>query len=340
MRGLSIDQLRTLVEVIERGSFSAAARELNLTQPAVSLQIRELETRCGVRLVDRIGRTAVPTAAGRDLVAHAKRIGGEADLALAAMRRHRDGHLGRLHLGTGPTVLAFLLHPVLRGLRDEYPSLDLVVTTGTTSEIVERLSTNSIDLGFTALPVETRELVVTPVRADEFVAILPETDKDIPAVVTPADVDQRTLISEYQPGDRCRVSRAWMRAAGFQARPALVFDSVEARIAAVAAGLGMGFIPRPVGNEGPSLAGTVIRPLDPPLIRTLGLVQRCSKPDGFALQIVKKAIAMLSNIEGLDDEPRPARPNGGGLTASKPKEFPSPHGLPTGPRIAAHRILA
>jgi DNA-binding transcriptional LysR family regulator len=254
------------------------------------------------------------------------------------MRRHRDGHLGRLHLGTGPTVLAFLLRPVLRGLRDEYPSLDLVVTTGTTSEIVERLSTNSIDLGFTALPVETRELVVTPVRADEFVAILPETDKDIPAVVTPADVDRRTLISEYQPGDRCRVSRAWMRAAGFQARPALVFDSIEARIAAVAAGLGMGFIPRPVGGEGPSLAGTVIRPLDPPLIRTLGLVQRCSKQDCFALQIVKKAISKLSNIEGLNGERQPAWPNDGGLTASKRKEFPSPHGLPTKPRIAAHRI--
>ena len=57
MRSLSLDQLRALLEVIERGSFSAAARHLNLTQPAVSLQIRELERRSGVRLIERLGQT-------------------------------------------------------------------------------------------------------------------------------------------------------------------------------------------------------------------------------------------------------------------------------------------
>ena len=327
MRGLSIDQLRTLVEVIERGSFSAAARQLNLTQPAVSLQIRQLETRCGVRLVDRVGREATPTAAGRDLVAHAKRIGEEADQAVAAMRRHLDGHCGRVHLGTGPTVLAFLLHPVLCALRDEFPKLELVVTTGTTGDIVEQLLANSIDLGFTALPVETRKLVVMPVRVDDFVAILPETDNDIPAVITPADVDRRTLISEYQPGDRCRVSRAWMRAAGFQARPALVFDSIEARIAAVAAGLGMGFIPRPASNRGPSLAGTVIRPLDPPLIRTLGLVQQRGKSESSSLRIVKKAILMLSNMERRKESGRAFGQTMGAANSVRRQHQPSPRGL-------------
>jgi len=164
VRGLSIDQLRTLVEVVELGSFSAAARRLNLTQPAVSLQIRELESRCGLRLVERVGKTILPTAAGRDLIVHAERISAETDRAVAAMRSHRDGHAGRLHLGTGPTVLAFLLHPVLQRLREHYPNLELVITTGTTGDIVEQLLSNVIDLGFTALPVEGLELVATIAR--------------------------------------------------------------------------------------------------------------------------------------------------------------------------------
>ena len=78
MRGLNFDQLRALLEVIEQGSFSAAARRLNLTQPAVSLQIRELERRFGLRLIGRLGKRAHATAPGRELVEAARRIFREA----------------------------------------------------------------------------------------------------------------------------------------------------------------------------------------------------------------------------------------------------------------------
>src|ERR1700748_2374116 len=74
MRSLNLDQLRTLATVASLGSFSAAARELNLTPPAVSLQSRELEQRLGVRLIDRQGNSARATAAGQDLIAHADRL--------------------------------------------------------------------------------------------------------------------------------------------------------------------------------------------------------------------------------------------------------------------------
>jgi DNA-binding transcriptional LysR family regulator len=76
----------------------------------------------------------------------------------------------------------------------------------------------------------------------------------------------------------------------------MVFDDVEARIAAVAAGLGMGFIPRPGGGQGPSLAGTVLRPLEPRLFRTLGLIERTDEPTAFPLRVVREAILTLANI--------------------------------------------
>lgn len=86
MRGLNVDQLKTFVDVIELGIFSAAAERASLTQPAVSLQIRRLEKRLGVRQIERIGKRAMPTTAGTDLLAHARLI----DAAVNAARAHRS----------------------------------------------------------------------------------------------------------------------------------------------------------------------------------------------------------------------------------------------------------
>jgi DNA-binding transcriptional LysR family regulator len=296
MRSLNLDQLRTLMQVVELGSFSAAARRLNLSQPAVSLQIRELEERCRISLVERGGKRMLPTAAGGELIVYARRMEAEADRALAAMARHRNDHVGRVHLGAGPSAAAYLLPPVLERLRERYPGIELVVTTGTTNDIAEQIVSNTMDLGFTALPVEGEELDATPVRTDEMVAILPATEPDIPPAVTPAYVDRRTLILEYQRVPHPRLCRAWLRAGGFEVRPAMEFDHVESIKNAVAAGLGMSLLPSPAVTRGPLANSIVVRPLDPPLIRTLGLVQRRNKPDSPALCAVRDEILTLANI--------------------------------------------
>ena len=293
MRSLNLDQLRTLATVVRLGSFSAAARELNLTQPAVSLQIRELESRIGLRLVDRVGKQARATSAGRDLIAHADRIMAEADRALAAMRGHKEGHSGRVHLGAGPTALAYILPPVLQKLREDHPDIDLVITTGTTDTITERMLENVIDLGLTALPVDTEKFDVVPARDDDMVAIFSASADNIPAVVTPASLEGRPLILEYYRVNQNRLSRAWLRAGGITARPALQFDGIEAIKDAVAAGLGVAIVPRPALSGGPPVNSIIARALDPPLTRTLGLIQRHDKHDDPALRIVREALLTL-----------------------------------------------
>src|SRR5258708_12576260 len=74
MRGLNLDQLRTFAGVVEHKSFSAAAERLGISQPAVSLQVRQLERRFGVKLIERVGRNATPTPAGAQFVAHARNV--------------------------------------------------------------------------------------------------------------------------------------------------------------------------------------------------------------------------------------------------------------------------
>jgi DNA-binding transcriptional LysR family regulator len=305
MRNLNLDQLRALLEVVELGSFTEAAKRLHLTQPAISQQIRELENRCGLQLVERIGKRAFATPAGSELISYGRRIMAEAEHALTAVRQHKAGTAGRVRIGAGPTALAYLLPPVLRKLRDAHPNIEIVVTTGTTHSISDALLANEIDIGFTALPVEAKDLETVPVRSDPMVAILPGSEPTIPAKVTPADVAVRTLILEYQRVPHRQLSRAWLQAGGVEARPELEFDSIEAIKGAVSAGLGMSIVPAPAMTQGPPVNSVVVRPLDPPLMRTLGLVLRRGRAEPPALRIVRAAIMALRS-DAADGPDKPA----------------------------------
>ena len=298
MRNLNLDQLRALIEVAELGSFTQAAKRLHLTQPAISQQIRELEARCGLQLIERVGKSVFATPAGRELILHGRRIMADADHALAAVRQHKEGTAGRVHIGTGPTALVYLLPPTLRKLRDEHPDIEIVVTSGTTHSISEGLLSNVFDIGFTALPVEADGLDVVPVRTDPMVAILPATESAIPDKLTPADVASRTLILEYQRVPHRQLSRAWLQAGGVAVRPAMEFDSIEAIKSAVSAGLGMAIVPGPAVSLAPPMNSVVVRPLDPPLVRTLGLVQRRGRAQTPAFKLVRKAIMALRSDRG------------------------------------------
>ena len=197
MRSLNLDQLRALLRVIELGSFSAAARQLNLTQPAVSLQIRELERRFGVRLIERLGKRAHTTAPGATLVEAARRIFHECDLIDAAMRPYRDGWIGRVQIGATNTMLVHVLPPILRELSREHPGIDLHVTNMPTRESVERILQNRLDLALVTLPVQKRHLRITPLLPEQLVAIFPAGTRDLPDEVTPEFAARQPLLMEH-----------------------------------------------------------------------------------------------------------------------------------------------
>jgi DNA-binding transcriptional LysR family regulator len=125
------------------------------------------------------------------------------------------------------------------------------------------------------------------------VAILPSSEGDIPEAVTPAYVAGRRLILEYQRVPHQQLSRAWLRAAGIEPRPAMEFDGIEAIKSAVAAGLGMAIVPSPAMSQGPPVNNIIARPLEPPLKRTLGLVERRGRAKPPALKVVREAIMTL-----------------------------------------------
>src|SRR5712691_3531187 len=140
---LQVTHLRTLQAIARHGSFSRAAQALNLTQPAVSMQVRHLERSLGLPLLERVGKRAFPTRAGEVLLAHA-------DRAL------RELEAGGVRLGTSASISIYLLPPALRRFRTRYPDTEVVVVTGNASEITRSIVANTLDVGIVSLPVRDR----------------------------------------------------------------------------------------------------------------------------------------------------------------------------------------
>ncbi|GKT23404.1 LysR family transcriptional regulator [Acidovorax sp. SUPP3334] len=292
-RTLDLDQLRTFALVLELGSFSAAALRLGVTQPAVSLQVRNLERRLSVRLIERLGRRVGPTPAGADLLAHVPHVSAAVANAVSAATFHSAGVTGRVRLGTGLTSCLYLLPPILHDLRRRYPSLSIIVSTGNTDDYVRRIEDNSIDAAIVTLPIVSRAVAAIPIVQDELMAICRRGTCDWPAAVTPQMLNQYPLV-KFEPGSSTRgIVDAWLSTGGGAPPPAAVmeFDSVEAIKAMVAAGLGCSILPRmALSGYNRRNDDLELRPLDPPLYRTQAIITRHDKPMNRGLQKVIEAI--------------------------------------------------
>ena len=296
MRSLNLDQLRTLTEVVACGSFSAAARRLNLTQPAVSLQVRELEARFGVQLIERFGKQAHATVPGKKLVEAALRILQECDAVEESMRIFRKGWLGSVRVGTALTVLTYRLPPILRGLRVDHPSIDLVVNNMPTQDSVANVIQNKIDFGIVVLPVDKKHLHITSLCEEGFVAIIPRDTRDVPNEITPEYAVQQTLLIEHTRSSAHPLLMGWLGQAGLTCKP-LPVGTVEALKTAVASKLGMALVPEVAVTRHRS--DFIVRPLLPPLSRTLALIEHRNKRNEAAFEIVRNALLALQNNGAL-----------------------------------------
>ncbi len=295
MRGVNLDQLLTFAMVVEHGGFTEAAARLGLTQPAVSMQIRNLEDRFGVRLIERVGKRALPTAAGRDLLPFVHRLRDEADAAVAHMTRHRAGDFGRVRIGTGATACIYRLPSVLTALRADHPGLEIIVVTGDTPEILDAVEAGTLDLALVTLPAARPSLFIEPVCVETLVAVdsrqtEPEEAND---ALHPAEAAAAPLILYERGGTMRAVIDAWFVAGGCQPRPAMELGNVEAIKNLVAAGLGRSILPLVTVAGDLDRDRFCARSLVPPLTRSLGLALRRDKMLDAGVRAMAAAIRSL-----------------------------------------------
>lgn len=164
----TLRQLRYFKALSEHRNFGRAAAAMHVTQPALSVQIRELEGHLGAALVERRSRDVALTAFGRQMLDFTVRIlAASGDMAEAA--RWRGGLSGLLRLGIIPTIAPYLLPAALAGLRARDLSLDVQVQEGKTDRLLAELRAGELDVALLALPVAGSDLVAEPLFADRFV---------------------------------------------------------------------------------------------------------------------------------------------------------------------------
>lgn len=271
----TLRQLRTFVAVVEVGSLTLAARDLHLTQPAVSQQLRELDRILGIRLLDRAEGRAIPTAAGQAILASARRAHAAVADVAALAATYRAGDAGRVRLGTGATACIYLLPSVLAAAKRRMPGLEIVVVTGNTPDILRRVEEGSLDLGLVTLPSRVGSaLSRTPLLRDPLVALVPQ-DAPGSGPLNPSQAASMPLILFEAGGDTRGIVDTWIGRAGAMPKPIMELGSVEAIKVLVASGLGASILPRLALRE--DVPGTAIRPLRPAVTRDLGLVLRKEK---------------------------------------------------------------
>jgi DNA-binding transcriptional LysR family regulator len=299
--------VRTLEEIARRRSFSRAADALHLSQPAVSHQIRQLESQLGVSLLERVGKRAWPTRAGELLLERGGRALRELDEAGRAVQQLAGIGGGRVRIGTGATASIYLLPPLLRRLHTRHPELELIVVTGNSGDIAKAVVDNQLDVGLVTLPVSRPQLAVAPFGVDRLVAIAPaEAPWRRRARLTPVDLARHPLILYERGGTIRRVIEAWFRRGG--ARPHVVMElgNEEAIKKLVGAGLGVSVSPSMAVQDEVRAGALTTRPLSPALVRRLGLVRRRDKPETPALRV------FLAAVDGLSESRAKARSPGDG----------------------------
>ena len=192
---ITLRQLRYLSALARHGHFGRAAESCSVTQPALSMQIRDLERTLGVAVVERRPGDVMLTDAGREIARRAEDV-LTASRDLVDFARHRSGVLtGRLTLGVIPSLAPYLLPRILPVLQSRFPELRLELRETQTRQLLEDIKSGALDAALLALPVAEPDIGTIALFEDLFLLAVPASDPHRESVrVAAADIDQSRLI--------------------------------------------------------------------------------------------------------------------------------------------------
>jgi DNA-binding transcriptional LysR family regulator len=244
---MDIRQLRYFLSTVRLGSVRAAAEDNFVTQPAVSLQLRKLESTVGQKLFSRRERKLTPTAAGLALAARAEEIIRSFDALHAELRGQNQLEHGHLRMGNTDAASVYVLPEVYRTFHRTYPGVRIEITIGDTRHLLDALASSRIELATVTLPVEGPGLVVRPVYREELVPVAhPGHPLASRRRVSLQDLGEEGIIAYPAGSTTRRMIDAVFEAHHVSARARMEISSPEAMKRLAQSGLGVTILPRPV----------------------------------------------------------------------------------------------
>ncbi len=243
MAPLNFHQLRIFLSVAKHKSFSKAAQELYISQPAVSIQVKELEEHYDVSLLQRSGRKVVLTDIGETVYHYAQQIFSLDQDMEAAINDFKGLARGHLVIGASTTIGEYLLPEALGRFKERYPGIDVELEIANTSQIIERVRQHQVDIGFIGDEIQAQDLEVKPYMLDEIVVVTSPQNHLSQAgpVSTDALREEKFLIREDGSATRSVTDRCLSKL-GFKPKVAMELGSTEALKRAVAANLGIAML--------------------------------------------------------------------------------------------------
>jgi len=276
---ITLRQLRYLTALARHRHFGRAAEECAVTQPALSMQVRELEREIGAPLVERRPGDIVLTETGADVARRAEHILA-ASHDLVDFARHRGVLTGNLRLGVIPTLAPYVLPQVLPRLQAAYPQLRLDVRETRTKTLLNELAAGDLEVAMLALPADGADLETLSLFDDPFLLALPAADpRPAHRRVAVDDVDQRRLLLLEEGHCLRDQALSFCGALGGEVAARLGASSLATVMQLVANGYGVTLLPEvAAGVELRDSRVKLLRFVEPQPGRTIGLAWRRTSP--------------------------------------------------------------
>jgi LysR family transcriptional regulator, hydrogen peroxide-inducible genes activator len=285
---ITLRQLHYFDALAAHSHFGRAAAACAISQPALSMQIKELEETLGAVLIERGARQVRLTQFGQEVAQRARDILRSIDELGDFARASQDRLAGRLRIGMIPTIAPYLLPTVIGNLTRTRPELEIHVREALTSKLIQELAEGRLDTAIVALPVSEPSLTEVALFAENFLLVRPSEDAGVPVPTSEALRDMRLLLLEEGHCFRDQ-ALSFCHMQSSLPRQTLDASSLSTLVQMVSAGMGVTLIPEmAVAVETCSASVSVARFKDPQPSRTIGMVWRKTSPlAGQLLQLSK-----------------------------------------------------
>jgi DNA-binding transcriptional LysR family regulator len=242
---MEIRQLKAFLAIAETKTFTAAAARVHVTQAAISMQIRQLETEVGAQLFVRTPRRVIMTEAGEKLLDRAYAMMRDHDAALEEIAALTGAEKGRLRIGSASArVSADPLPQILRELRQKHPGAEVSVASGTSESLVRRILAGELDAAFVSMPVEARGVQTKLLIEDNLVAVAsPRHKLAKQRVVSAYALAGEKLILGERGGNTRRLIDEFFSQAGVTINVAMELSRLAAIKRMVEEDMGVGIVP-------------------------------------------------------------------------------------------------
>ena len=290
MINVTLRQLRYFDALARHGHFGRAAEACSISQPALSMQIKEMEVALGGALLERGGRQVALTTFGEELLQRVRDILRSVDELGDFARASRDRLAGRLRVGMIPTIAPYLLPKIIENLARMHPELDIHVRETLTPKLIKEVAEGRLDTAIVALPVSEPSLTEIALFKENFLLVRPGDQEGMP---TPSRETLREMKLLLLEEGHCFRDQA-LSFCNMQApREVLDASSLSTLVQMVGAGIGVTLIPEmAVEVETRSAPVSLARFKNPQPSRTIGMVWRKSSPLARQLEQISEAVCL------------------------------------------------